>query len=78
MSAYKVTFIADYFVLSTTVDVDDVDLVNPNSRGSLSDTIYEEQIIERKANDFLKDWCGFAPLEFVYATEIEEVSYAQL
>ena len=76
MQSYKVTFIADYFVLTTTVDVDNLELVNPNSRGSLDDTIYEEHIIERKANDFLKDWCGFAPLEFVYSTEIEEVSYA--
>ena len=76
MSSYKVTFIADYFVLTTTVDVDNLELLNPNSRSSLEDMVYEEQIIERKANDFLKDWCGFAPLEFVYETEIEEVSYA--
>jgi hypothetical protein len=76
MQSYKVTFIADYFVLTTTVDVDNLELVNPNSRSSLEDMVYEEQIIERKANDFLKDWCGFAPLEFVYSTEIEEVSYA--
>lgn len=76
MSTYKVTFVSDYFVLSTTVDVDEADLVNPNSRGSLSDTIYEEQIIEQKASEFIYDWCGFRPLEFVYETEIEEVSYA--
>lgn len=76
MNSYKVTFIADYFVLSTTVDVDNLELVNINSRGSLDDMIYEEQVIEQKANDFLKDWCGFAPLEFAYSTEIEEVTYA--
>ena len=76
MQSYKVTFIADYFVLSTTVDVDNLELVNINSRGSLDDMIYEEQVIEQKANDFLKDWCGFAPLEFSYSTEIEEVTYA--
>ena len=76
MQSYKVTFIADYFVLTTTVDVDNLELVNPKSRSSLEDMVYEEQIIERKANDFLREWCGFAPLEFVYTTEIEEVSYA--
>jgi len=76
LSTYKVTFVSDYFVLTTTVDVDEADLVNPNPRGSLSDTIYEEQIIERKASEFIYDWCGFRPLEFVYETEIEEVSYA--
>ena len=78
MQSYKVTFIADYFVLTTTVDVDNLELVNPKSRSSLEDMVYEEQIIERKANDFLREWCGFAPLEFVYTTEIEEVSYAQI
>ena len=76
MNTYKVTFIADYFVLTTTVDVDNLELVNPRSRSSLEDMVYEEQIIERKANDFLREWCGFAPLEFVYTTEIEEVTYA--
>lgn len=76
MSAYKVTFVSDYFVLSTTVDVNNEDLVNPNSRGSVEDTVYEDQTIIDQANQCMIDWCGFAPQQYSFDVEIEEVSYA--
>jgi hypothetical protein len=56
MSAYKVTFISDYFVLYTTVD--------SNSQ--------DDDVITAEANQFIKDWCGFAPEKFSSQIEIEE------
>jgi hypothetical protein len=76
LSSYKVTFIADYFVLSTTVDVDGNELVNNNSSGTMADMVFSDQVIGNKANEMLRDEYGFAPLGFCYDVEIEEVSYA--
>lgn len=59
MTAYKVTFVSDYFVLSTTVD----------------SSVYDDEEIMEQANLFIKDWCGFNPQYFSYDYEIEEVSY---
>jgi hypothetical protein len=56
MSAYKVTFVSDYFVLYTTVD--------SNSQ--------DDDVITEEANQFIKDWCGFAPQRFASQIEIEE------
>lgn len=56
MSAYKVTFVSDYFVLYTTIDSDSTD----------------DTVIVEEADNFIKDWCGFAPHRFTYQTEIEE------
>lgn len=60
MSAYKVTFISDYFVLSTTVD----------------SSVYDDEEILEQANQCMIDWCRFSPQQFSFDYEIEEVSYA--
>lgn len=60
MSSYKVTFIADYFVLSTTVDTG----------------IYDDEEICEEANQFIKNEYGFDPYKFSYDYDIEEVSYS--
>lgn len=60
MSAYRVTFVADYFVLTTTVDKEpDIEL--------------SESIIAHQANKLVKDIYEFEPLDFAYDVEIEEV-----
>ena len=59
MKAYQVTFVADYFVLSTTIGVDyDVEI----SRDSV---IY-------RANEQVQNECGFSPQKFAFDIEIEE------
>jgi hypothetical protein len=59
MKAYQVTFVADYFVLSTTIGVDyDVEI----SRDSV---IY-------RANEQVRNNYGFSPQEFAFDIEIEE------
>ena len=60
MSSYKVTFISDYFVLSTTVD----------------SSVYDDEEIMEQANQCMIDWCDFAPQNFSFDYDIEEVSYA--
>jgi hypothetical protein len=58
MSAYRVTFVADYFVLTTTVDVD-------------TDT---DEVIIDEANALIMRELGFSPSKRSYDVEIEEVS----
>jgi len=60
LSSYKVTFISDYFVLSTTVD----------------SSVYDDEEILDTADQCMIDWCGFAPKQFSFDYDIEEVSYA--
>jgi len=69
---HKVTFVADYFVLSTVIDVDENELVNNNSTGTMADMVFSDQVIGNKANEFIKDYCGFAPIEFSYEVQIEK------
>jgi hypothetical protein len=56
---YRVTFVSDYFVLSTTVDVQsDVD----------------DEVIIDEANDLIIRELGFSPNKRSHDVEIEEVS----
>jgi len=57
MKSYKVTFIADYFVLYTTTTVD---------------TEVEDDQIIHNANQLIKEDYGFDPQKFAYDIEIEE------
>lgn len=59
MSSYKVTFVSDYFVLSTTID----------------SSVYDDEEICDQANQFMKDWYGFEPQRFASDYEIEEMYY---
>ena len=60
VSGYAVTFIADYFVLSTTIDKDcDVEL--------------SDEIIAHKATKLIQEMYDFDPLDFAYEVEIKEL-----
>ena len=60
MSSYRVTFVADQFVLSTSVD--------RNPDGELAD-----EIIAHQANKLIKDMYDFEPLDVCFDVEIEEM-----
>lgn len=60
VSGYAVTFIADYFVLTTHIDKDcDVELSN--------------EIIAHKATKLIREMYDFDPLDFAYEVEIKEL-----
>lgn len=60
MSSYRVTFVADQFVLSTSVARD-------------PDTELSESVISYQANKLIKDMYDFEPLDVCYEVEIEEM-----
>jgi hypothetical protein len=60
LSSYRVTFVADYFVLSTVIDRE-------------PDSLLADEIIAHKANKLIKDMYEFEPLDVCYDVEIEEV-----
>ena len=57
MKSYKVTFVADYFVLYTTITEPDVD---------------DDDYIIHSANQLIKEECGLDPQKYAYDIEIEE------
>lgn len=60
MNSYKVTFVDDYFVLSTSIARE-------------SDCELADEIIAHKANEMIKREYNFSPLDCCYDIEIEEV-----
>jgi len=60
MSAYRVTFIADYYVLKTTVEVE-------------SDTEVNDAVIINKADELVRRETGFSPFAQSWDFDIEEV-----
>ena len=61
MNLYKVTFVSDYFVLSTTIDSDpDVEMA--------------DEVIAHNANELIRREYNFSPLSHSYDVEIEEQS----
>jgi hypothetical protein len=58
---YIVTFIGDYFTLTTTVGIE-------------ADTLVANEILVHKANELVKAECGFSPIDYAYDFQIEEAS----